>query len=336
MGLPLIPDRPSLQRLRGGRYRRSEEYLANEAVWDRVREEQDLGTLCLPAAEAICARHGIEGRPIKFSAGFAVVFGVGLGHVIKLYSPYFAEDQGIEATALTSLSALPGALTPEVIASGEVEGWPYLIMTRLQGQQLSDLWSSLSQADRLPLARQVGTVVREMHATAVAQQAAALRVDWVDFVRNQAKGCERQQSGEDLELHWLKQIGPFLSRVLPELEEPEHPALLHCELTDGAFFVEQKPDGWKLSGLCDFGDAFVGHPEYDLAAPAVFIARGRVEVYSAFLSAYGATQNVDLSRRLLAYLLLHPYSSLPWYMRKAPPRRDVATLEDLAEYWFGS
>ena len=335
MSLPLIPDRPSLRRLRGGRYRRSEEYLANECVWDRVREEQDLGTLCLSAAEAICSQHGLEGRPIKFSAGFAVVFGVGPEHVIKLYSPYFAEDRRIEATALTCLSKLPGIPTPEVIGSGEVEGWPYLVMTRLHGQQLSALWPSLAQADRLSLAKQVGVAVRELHGTAVGQQAAALRVDWVDFVRNQAMGCERQQSGEDLDPQWLEQIGPFLSRILPELEEPEHSALLHCELTDGAFFAEQSPSGWELSGLCDFGDAFVGHPEYDLGAPAVFIARGEPGVYSAFLSAYGATHSSALCRRLLAYLLLHPYSSLPWYMRKAPPGHDITSLDDLAEFWFG-
>jgi hygromycin-B 7''-O-kinase len=52
------------------------------------------------------------------------------------------------------------------------------------------------------------------------------------------------------------------------------------------------------------------------------------------LTGYGHDLDGGLSRRLLAWLLLHRYSDLRWYLDRLPRPR-ATTLDDLAETWFG-
>lgn len=52
------------------------------------------------------------------------------------------------------------------------------------------------------------------------------------------------------------------------------------------------------------------------------------------LASYGHDLDGGVSRRLLAWLLLHQYSCLPWYFRGLP-RPPEPTLDALADCWFG-
>jgi hygromycin-B 7''-O-kinase len=79
-----------------------------------------------------------------------------------------------------------------------------------------------------------------------------------------------------------------------------------------------------------------GHPEYDLKAPAIFIAQSDKAVWREFLLGYGyrPEEVPDLSRRLMAYALLHRFARLPHYF-ELMPAPDARTLDDLADAWFG-
>ena len=88
---------------------------ANDDVW-------------LPAIRAICRRHGISTDELKRTVlGTHVVFKAG-DYIVKLFCRFWPHDYTVEAACLSGLTGLP---IPQLVATGELEGWPYLIMTVL-------------------------------------------------------------------------------------------------------------------------------------------------------------------------------------------------------------
>ena len=64
------------------------------------------------------------------------------------------------------LSAVDGALpvaAPRVCATGEWDGWGYLLMSRLSGVPLDVAWPDVPQQDRATLAGQVGELLAALH-----------------------------------------------------------------------------------------------------------------------------------------------------------------------------
>jgi len=95
---------------------------------------------------------------------------------------------------------------------------------------------------------------------------------------------------------------------------------------------------WRLSGVFDFEQALRGSNEYEFVAIAVFLAEGHPHTLHRALTAYGYTESrLDhvLSRRLMAWTLLHRHSNLARFLRHLPnpPKR---TFDALAERWFGA
>jgi len=95
--------------------------------------------------------------------------------------------------------------------------------------------------------------------------------------------------------------------------------------------------GWVLAGLFDFEPAMRGAYEYEFAAVGVFGSEGDPRFLRRCLTAYGYRDDQldhGLSRRLLAWTLLHYYSNLPGYLRHLPPPAEPE-LDALAARWFG-
>src|ERR1041384_6757947 len=92
-----------------------------------------------PAMETIALRHGLPpGELVPFSQGTQIVWGTQRS-VIKLFVPTWPEDERVEMSMLGGLvgGALP---VPQLEARGEVAGWPYVVMSRLPGQRVSEEW----------------------------------------------------------------------------------------------------------------------------------------------------------------------------------------------------
>ena len=326
------------QRIVDGRYRRDPRAIACEESHERLRRVEDVEGFFRPAIEEICRRHGVPtDRLRKFARGFNLVYGAGEDLVVKLYCGYFPEDCDIECASLQALEDTAVA-PPRIVARGELEGWPYLVMTRLQGVELSTIWDEIDEADRIRLLRDVGAAVADMQAVGITDELRPWIVDWTDFAAHQAIGAADRQS-EQLAASWVAQIEPFIADHLPLVPTQTTPVLLHTELVDAVWLVQQRTGRWELTGIYDFADAMVGDAGYDLAAPPVFLGRGKADRHRAFLEGAGLSPKVAdeaWRRRSLLYLLLHPYSNLAWYMKVAPPPPRVTTLEQLADFWFAA
>jgi hygromycin-B 7''-O-kinase len=95
----------------------------------------------LPAMRMICQRHTLPaGALARLSEGTNVVFAAGTQYIIKLYPPHWRRLCERERLVAEHLHGKLSVATPAIVAVGELEGWPYLVMQRLAGRYLAEVW----------------------------------------------------------------------------------------------------------------------------------------------------------------------------------------------------
>jgi hygromycin-B 7''-O-kinase len=290
------------------------------------------------ALAAICERHGLQGpgspggfRPAD--TGSSAVF-LSSAHCIKLHPPLDAYRSSCQ-TEVVALRRVAGALpieTPRVSAVAELEGWPYFVATRVPGVAVDEVWAELDASAGRELAAALGRAVAAMHALPV--DTVALPDEWDTFVATERARCVVRERERGLDATRIAEVERFLAAGDRWDVPPHRRALLHTEIGPGHVLVERG----LPTGLIDFGEAMIGHPEYDLAAVGLFVTRGDRAAFRAFSQGYGLTPDAiaDARRplRLLRHALLHRYGTLAWYLDRLDPPR--GSLEDLADFWFGT
>jgi hygromycin-B 7''-O-kinase len=287
------------------------------------------------AAEALWRSLGL-GAPgvVLFQTGSLPVYAAGREHVLKLYPPQHAGEAGPERSVLEQLrGALPVA-TPVVVAAGEVDGWRYLVTTRVPGTPLDEAWPLLSADDQVAVCAQAGRVLAALHAIDV-RELSVPRPSWPELVKGQADRSVDAQRSLGTPAYWLDQIPRFLETAALPLDA--RPVLLHTEIMRAHLFVERGASGWSLTGIVDLEPAMIGAAEYEFAAVGLFLTCGNAAALHALLRAYGYAEpelGLPLQRRFLAYALLHRYSNLRRYLETLPPPEGVTTLDGLATWWW--
>jgi hygromycin-B 7''-O-kinase len=252
----------------------------------------------LPALRCICDRHGLPAEGLSRQVlGTHVVFRTG-DLIVKLQCPLYLDSHDAEHLVLRHLRGLP---SPELVAEGDLEGWPYLLMTVVPGAPAANVWPALSQTERADIIPQVGDLMRRLHAHAPI---AELAIDWNRFLeeRIRSAGEHHGVSGE-----WA---GWLLRRLEGFAEGPFAPVLLHADITLDHVLLAKREGAWKVTGIIDFGDAMMGHPGYEFTAPLIGLAAGDAELARSLVESYGWRLDRELSERLLTYSLLHRYARL--------------------------
>jgi hygromycin-B 7''-O-kinase len=251
--------------------------------------------------------------------------------VIKLFPRAERSHFEAEVAALTRLDGALSIPTPRVVASGERDGRWYVVMSRLAGRPLCDIWPELAREERLDIVRQVGTGLAELHARG-GSGLPALSVDWREFLDGRRAGNGERQAAKGLGAPWLGQVDAYLDRWFPR--DDGRRALLHTEVMREHLLVDRRDGAWRVSGLFDFEPAMIGAPEYEFASVGLFVTCAEPGLFGAALEAYGApAADEELPYRILAYTLLHRYSHLRWYLERLPSE-GCRTLEALARRWF--
>ena len=138
------------------------------------------------AAALICARHRIpHARLRRSTTGENVIFFADESAVVKIYAPLRGQHLRERAALEFASRARLGIETPEVIHTGEMEGWPYLVMTRLDGIPMREVWPELEERARLEIVSRLGVVLRELHARPAPHAPPELKRDWHGFVESQ-------------------------------------------------------------------------------------------------------------------------------------------------------
>lgn len=286
----------------------------------------------LPAMRAICAEQGLDPATLSFAPpGTHVVFRAADELYIKLFAPLWGSDYVSERAVLAALPDGPHRFVPRLVAEGQIDGWPYIVITAVHGTPLCQVWDGLSDEERLSIARQCGAYMAWLH-TAPLDKLDAIAVDWPAFIATQTEACIQKIAHAGLDRSWVAAVRAMMDRIASAHRGCARRVLLSADVTDEHVMVEQRDGVWRFSGYIDFGDAMLGHPLYEFAAPGCSIARGIPALVRAMLLGYGypdAQLDLDLAQRLTAYTLLHRYITLADLLALfAPhPPRTLAELQ---------
>lgn len=282
----------------------------------------------LPAVRVICARHGLDPeRAYAERRGTNVLFQVAEEAWIKLFPPPFVEDFMRERAGLAAAAGLGGLALPRLLHEGEVEEWPYLVLSHVPGRPIGEVWGRLEPEEQVALARELGALLARLHALDTSGCALLRAADPRDWGQGLARDALARQEAGGLDPAWRDDF----ARLLEELGPPAAPSrevLLHADVTDEHVFLERRDGAWHVTGLIDFGDAALGDPEYEFAAPLVFLAQRRPAVQRALLEGHGLAPDAERGQRLLRWCLLHRYGRLAHYAA-CTPGRPPRTLEEL-------
>ncbi|SDH62859.1 hygromycin-B 7''-O-kinase [Bradyrhizobium sp. Rc2d] len=259
----------------------------------------------------IARGHGLDiGAPHVFSTGTNLVVGLGERLILKIFPPLlraqFVSERG-------SLAQLAGRLTlpiPEIVAEGERDGWPYLIITRLAGTLGSEVWPQLAEDQKERVLRQIGETIAAVQRAPLGELA-HIEPRWDGFMLQQMQGCRARHERLGLAPKFLRGLDDLLrdaAKLIP-LDAP--PVILIGEYIPENFLLACRNDQWSLAGLFDFGDVLAGWRDYDLLGPSAFMAAGRPGRVRSLLEGFGyAKPDFELKRRLMALMLLHRASDL--------------------------
>ena len=285
-------------------------------AWRRLRRDASTQR---PAFQAIAARHGLAASELSLlDKGTHLVWATRC-QVIKLFVPLWPEDATVETTLLEMVAGttLP---VPQLEAHGDLDGWPYVVMSRVPGESIGVVWSTLDDGGRTRLAVHLGEAMAAVASLPRERlQARAITQDALIAERSERILVDQRERGGDEALEL--ELRRFLAELPPLM--PAGGAVLHADLTDDNVLVS----GDRVTGIIDFADAFVGPWTYELAAPACFVTRGSSAHRDSMLRGRGLAPTPELIATIRAWAILHRYSHVARMMQEAR----VATLRDFLE-----
>ncbi|MCP3917166.1 MAG: aminoglycoside phosphotransferase family protein [bacterium] len=266
-----------------------------------------------------------------FPTGSDVVWGAG-AWVVKMTAPLWQDEIEAEARLLETVAGKLSVATPRALATGTLDGWPYVLMSLVAGIPIGNAWAETDATDHVRLATDLGRLTAELHAL----QVPAGDDDWDAFwARCRQDVGKRHARQADLPAALVDAIDPFLARAGDLSQSPR--VLLHTELLDQHILVTERDGKHELAALIDFADGRVGPAGYEFPALVEFLFKGEPGVLRAFLGAYGVPASELTEERqheMLAWGLSHRFGSLA-RMLAAAGEPTPSTLEDLGARLYG-
>jgi hygromycin-B 7''-O-kinase len=281
------------------------------------------------ALRAIADRHRLDISACERTAsGGNIAFFAG-PHVIKLFAPIWLDEQRREQEALAIAGGRLSVAVPSLVADGEIDDWAYLVVERLPGREIGHAWPLLEPRDKLHLAEALGALLAELHALP-PPAGGALAIDWPAFVEERIAGAVAFQRRCGVSEALLERVPQWLADAAPLVPDARR-SLLHGDVNHQQVLIAERRGRLELSGLFDFGDSIVGHPDYELISPIFLITKGEPGLSTALLHGYGIALDEHRSRRLMAWSVLHQFNDLTRYI---PGPGDAGSLELLRQrYW---
>ena len=291
----------------------------------------------LPIALDIARGHGLDASaPHVFATGTNLVVGLGETLILKIFPPLLRAQFVSERGSLAQLAGHLALPIPEIVAEGERDGWPYLVITRLSGTLGSVVWPHLPEDQKERLLREIGETIAGVQRAPLGPLA-AIEPRWDDFMRRQMQGCRARHTRLGLAPKFLAGLDDLLrdAEALIPMDAP--PVILVGEYIPENFLLACDDGQWSLKGLFDFGDVLAGWRDYDLLGPSAFMAAGRPGRVKSLLEGFGyAKPDFALKRRLMALMLLHRASDLNAHICIEGWQEKAADLLELQELIWAS
>jgi hygromycin-B 7''-O-kinase len=286
-------------------------------------------------ARDIARSHGLAcDAPHLFATGTNIVVALDERLILKLFPPMLRAQFASERLSLSHLCGRFSLPIPEIVAEGERDGWPYLVITRLAGVLGSEAWPRLPEAQKERVLGEIGATIAEVQRV---PPAGLLDIEpgWKAFLRRQIAGCRARHERLGLAPKFLDGLDDLLRDAAALIPIDAPPVILTGEYIPENFLLAERSGEWRLAGLIDFGDVMTGFRDYDLLGPSAFMAAGRARRVQRLFEGFGYSHGdvgFALKRRLMALMLLHRASDpvrhicIEAWQEKAS---DLVELQDL-------
>jgi hygromycin-B 7''-O-kinase len=305
------------------------------ADYDSFRTWRADASQWLPAVRDIARGHGLPDTVSHvFATGTNIVVALDERLILKLFPPMLRSQFVSERASLSQLGGRLSLPIPEIVAEGERDGWPWLVVTRLSGLLGSEAWPSLPEAQKERVLRQIGATIAEVQRVPPGPLL-DVAPRWDAFMRAQIAGCRARHERLGLAPRFLAGLGDLLRDAAELVPMNAAPVILTGEYIPENFLLADDGGEWRIAGLIDFGDAMTGFREYDLLGPSAFMAAGRAGRVKGLFDGFGVSRadvGFALKRRLMALMLLHRASDpvrhicIEGWQERAD---DLAELQDL-------
>ena len=280
-------------------------------------------------AEQICRRHKISFAELKRPEnGEHIVFLIDGSFILKIYRPFRGCFER-EKKALEFLTDRVNFKIPEIVQTGEIEGFNYTLMTRLPGAAMTRAaWLTLPKNEQLALVAELAAGLKTIHSL----DAESFDCDWHEFVEDRAKTFVERQIGHGVNSRIIERLPAFIETNLKLLPNDSPTVFLHGDVHFGNLRLQKSNGNWQISGLFDFADSRCGFHEYDFLAVGILMIQGQAEIQREFFKAYGYAENCldeSFRSRLMMLTMLYETSDLRRYALRLTPEAVDFSLEEL-------
>ena len=172
-----------------------------------------------------------------------------------------------EALFLEHMAREPGIRTPRLLGYGRESGVEYVCMTRVLGVTLRRTGFSPLQRERA--LRELGVTLRRIHGlpqAPLANSSLFPQVGSGPAMRVHLEGLFARivEAMSELPQEWQMRLpaDQVAATALAALPDTTERVALHSNPAGEHVFAD--PQTGALTGLIDFGDAYIGHPAFDL------------------------------------------------------------------------
>ena len=248
--------------------------------------------------------------------------------ILKIYTPkkngYNRERAALElADGKTSLPI------SRIEAHGAIEGYEYLITTRLPGRLMPRAeWLTLARSAQIGLLTQLAYGLKELHS----YDGSDIHFHWDEFIEIQVDSVIERQRAEGGNPEWVESLPKYLETHLPLFPKQPQSVFMHGDVHFGNLRVTEDPVRPVISGLFDFADSLSGFYEYEFVAIGVLMIQGQGELQREFFRAYGYKDseiNLEMRRRLMLLTILYEHSSLRRYAERLGAGSEKLALDEL-------
>lgn len=285
----------------------------------------------------LCDKHELSGSISRATRGSHIVYRVG-DVWVKLMAPIYASDMKFEIAGLQSVSKKLSVQTPEILYSGHLDSWPYVVLSHVPGERIGAVFSELSVQNQISLAVEIASVTKEISRVPF-EVTVQTRCDWNQFIQTQFDNLYQHHKARNLPGGWLSGVTEFISKFDRKDFMSSDPCFLHSDLTYDHFLLTNRSGIYEVSAVIDFADCRVGHREYEMPASAVFIFKENRSAMQVYVQEMKANTNTNaagsnFSEKLMAWTLLHQYSDLNTYFSNHMTKVSPGDFSELSKLVF--
>ena len=312
--------------------------------------EQKVSADWLALAAEACADAGIRWRSIapitamdqqfEDSTHYRnnTVLNIDTQYVLKLFGPLQQRAYHVERAVLQTLVEHGKFPASRLVAAAEtVLPFPYLFMTRVDGEAPDRYWTGYSVREKLALATELGVITRQLHqlptnelAVVEAQRGGAaqeIALQQADRIREIEDAGRWTRGQRDQIIRFVTEEGHQF------FDKP--PVLTHADLSHAHIFVARQAGVPAVTGFVDWGGALVGPAEWDIAGHWFWTFSTDGPAMRRLLAAYYPDGKPErLARRCLATLFYTFSMHLLWpeFAERIPQTDDI--VREMTELYF--